>query len=279
MYKEFEGIRKSFSNFKKFEILDDKEWAKFIDDSIVVLQAGGESSRFRYVMGGADIQKTAFKLPSGDTMIELTIDLYKQAGIKNFVVLACHAADSVRRLLGDGHKYGVDIKYSEEPTPLGSGGAIYYAIKKGIIPKGKTIIVHNPDDLILGNPDFPRYLASGHVDSVSRGNLMTISVYPTRDYPGSAVMVNKGQVKAIEYHPQLPIPIHTGITIISPDMIPLFEKEITSFDHKTEFENLFFPMLAKEDKLGAVDFPKGEWIPVNDDKMYNRLVDYLEKRK
>jgi mannose-1-phosphate guanylyltransferase len=44
------------------------------------------------------------------------------------VILACgFMADGVRSVLGDGSGLGVRLRYIEEPTPLGTGGALKYA--------------------------------------------------------------------------------------------------------------------------------------------------------
>src|SRR4051794_7413000 len=44
------------------------------------------------------------------------------------VVMSCgHLASGVRNVLGDGSAYGIRLRYVEEPTPLGTGGAVKYA--------------------------------------------------------------------------------------------------------------------------------------------------------
>src|SRR5580704_18045441 len=44
------------------------------------------------------------------------------------VILGCgFMADQVRAVLGDGSELGIDLRYLEEPTPLGTGGALKFA--------------------------------------------------------------------------------------------------------------------------------------------------------
>jgi NDP-sugar pyrophosphorylase family protein len=48
-------------------------------------------------------------------------------GIREAVLCLGHGADQVRTTLGEGHSHGVDLMYSIEDEPLGTGGALAHA--------------------------------------------------------------------------------------------------------------------------------------------------------
>lgn len=120
--------------------LTQEEFDKVKKNYKIVLMAGGESSRFKEVPGSTATNKSAFTLPNGDTMIEMTIRMYAEAGLKDFLILVYHHASSIIDLLGSGDKYGVNIDYCFDPEkPVGKGGAIRNAYEKGHLKKRKSL--------------------------------------------------------------------------------------------------------------------------------------------
>src|SRR5579871_2793982 len=133
---ELEVLGKKVSIFNDPPEIDDATWKKFADKAVVVLMAGGESSRYAAVLEGEQVNKNAHELPNGDTMIEMTIRMYRDAGIKSFVASVFHNAHSIEDRLGDGAGLGVKIVYSHDPEkPVGKGGAIRNALDNGSIPE------------------------------------------------------------------------------------------------------------------------------------------------
>jgi NDP-sugar pyrophosphorylase family protein len=211
---ELDDLAKNIASFSKPSPVNSKTWNEFAKNSVVALMAGGESSRYAAVVGGKKIQKNAHELPNGDTMIEMAIRTYRDAGIKKFVALVFHNAHTVEDRLGDGSKLGVEIVYSHDPEkPVGKGGAVRNAIENGSIPLDHNLIVVNPDDVVLNSILLPRFL------------------------------------------------------------------QLFSLKEKNDFEQILFPILAKESKLWSVGLTEGTWIAVNDLKSYNSLTKMLEQIK
>jgi len=90
------------------------------------------------------------------------------------------------------------------------------------------------------------------------------------------MMVVDNQIVDTQMYPFIPVPAHVGITIFSPEILPRFKK-LFSLTEKSDFEQVLFPLLAKEKKLWSVGLTKGTWIAVNDLKTYKQLIDLLEK--
>lgn len=255
------------------EELDEAQWNAFTKNTVVALMAGGEGSRFKTISDPHSVQKNSVVLPNGDTMIERTIRMYRDAGLKNFVALVFHNADSIMNVLGDGSRLGVNMLYSHDPEqPVGKGGAMRNAIENGSIPADKTCIVHNPDDQVIGyEGNFPRDIAGAHVAGLKQGTIATVVVADGSPYAFTGMKVEAGLVAQTEMYPHVPIPAHMGVTIFSPAAYQYFPR-LFDFTKKSDFESVMFPLLAEERKLYSFGIPGQCWLAVNDQKALTKLI-------
>lgn len=60
----------------------------------------------------------------GRPFIEHQIELLRGAGFRRFLLLVGWLGEQIEAHLGDGSRLGVEIRYSYESTPLGTGGAL-----------------------------------------------------------------------------------------------------------------------------------------------------------
>jgi NDP-sugar pyrophosphorylase family protein len=276
---ELDTLASRIASFHEPKHVSDEQWKKFTDKAVVALMAGGESSRFSPVLEGKAVQKNAHALPNGDTMIEMAIRMYKDAGITKFVALVYHNAHSIEEILGDGAALGVEIVYSYDPEqPVGKGGAVRNALENGSIPKDAYLIVTNPDDVVLDFPDFARYIGEAHLEGEARGMLATPVMALGQASPATGMMIVDNEVVDTQMYPFIPMPAHVGITVFSPEVLPRFH-DLFSLTARTDFEQVLFPLLAQEKKLWSVGLDKGMWIAVNDLKSYKLLVQVLEEAK
>ncbi len=272
---ELDALAEKIATFHEPAEVPDAEWQAFVDNTTVALMAGGESSRFSSVLEGTQANKSAFELPNGDTMIEMTIRMYRDAGFKRFVALVFYGAHSIEERLGDGSKFGVDISYSYDPEiPIGKGGAVLNALENGSIPENHNLIVVNPDDVILHFPEFPRHISSAHLEGARNGAVATAVLGQGQAYQSTGMMVVDNKVVDTKMYPFIPVPAHVGITLFSPDAYPYFREQF-SLTEKSDFENILFPILAEEGKLWSAGLTRGMWIAVNDAKSYKQLVGEL----
>ena len=242
----------------------------------IALMAGGESSRFQSVPGSEVSNKNAFQLPNGDSMVEMCIRMYRDAGIKNFVALVYHKAETIVNLLGDGSKLGVNITYSYDPEkPVGKGGEILNAIKNDSIPLDHTVIVHNPDDVILNNEKFVEHILDKHQEGVNKGALATVVTVNETPYAYTGMKIENDFVKNIEMYPMIKVPTHIGVTILEPKVFEYFEK-LFDLTKKSDFEQILFPILSEEHKLYSASIPYKNWLAVNDLKAYKKLLKELK---
>ncbi len=272
---ELDNLAGKIASFHTPQPVDDATWKTFADNTIVVLMAGGESSRFSSVLDGAATNKNAHELPNGDTMIEMAIRMYRDAGLTRFAALVFHNANSIEERLGDGSSLGVEIKYSHDPKhPVGKGGAVRNALENGTIPENCHIIVSNPDDVVFDFPEFPRYICEAHMEGESKGMEATAVLGLGQAYASTGMMVVDNAVVDTQMYPFIPVPAHVGMTVFSPSVFPRF-KELFDLEKKSDFEQVLFPLLAKEKKLWSAGLTEGEWIAVNDLKSYKKLIEKL----
>ena len=89
-----------------------------------LILAGGEGTRLRPLT--STVPKPVVPLVDRP-FIAYMLEWLRGHGVDD-VILACgFMADGVRSVLGDGSALGVRLRYIEEPTPLGTGGALKYA--------------------------------------------------------------------------------------------------------------------------------------------------------
>ena len=254
-----------------------KTFEEFISSCVVVLTAGGESSRFKNVSGAAHVQKAAFVLPSGETMIERMIQFYKEIGLTHFLILVYHNADSVKKLLGDGSALNVHIEYSEDPgMPVGRGGAVKHAFLQGFLKHDQYLIVHNPDDQLVGETkQILTEAILAHLAHEKRGALVTAVMVEGVRHEFTGFTIDDGFVTDVEMYPFIKIPTHIGLSIFSPAVLPYFDR-LFDLTQKTDFEAVLFPQLKNEKKLAAHTIKEGVWISVNDEKGLKKLLKALD---
>jgi NDP-sugar pyrophosphorylase family protein len=82
---------------------------------------------------------------AGRPMIAFPLQLLRQAGVHEVVINLHHLGRQIRAALGDGTRYGVRIRYSEEDPILDTGGAIEAA---RAFLQNDTFVVANADVVI-----------------------------------------------------------------------------------------------------------------------------------
>jgi mannose-1-phosphate guanylyltransferase len=61
---------------------------------------------------------------AGKPFLDHQIELLKSHGVRQFVLLVGHLGKQIVDYFGDGSRIGIDITYSHEESPMGTGGAL-----------------------------------------------------------------------------------------------------------------------------------------------------------
>lgn len=92
-----------------------------------VILAGGEGTRLKSIVSD---RPKPMALVKGRPFIEWLLLSLRAQGVKRFVICTHHLNQLIMNHFGDGGAWGVEVEYSHEPEPLGTGGAIAYAAKR-----------------------------------------------------------------------------------------------------------------------------------------------------
>ncbi|MGQ4871517.1 MAG: nucleotidyltransferase family protein [Candidatus Thorarchaeota archaeon] len=246
--------------------------------TVVVLPAGGKGERIRAETQSENINKVMIRVGK-ESMIERTVRQYAEIGIDKFVVLTGFLAEKVEEHLGDGSRWNVEIRYSRDPEgrKVGNAGAILNALNTGVLDDSLTSIVHNPDDMIIGlERPYGEVFLEGQVRAQKNGCIATFVVVPETPFQYSGLVIERGFVRDILKYPPVAIPAHTGITVFGPEAYDYFRR-LVSLEVESSFENVVAPVIARENRLFAVNIPAGTWHPVNDGKGVRMALEALKR--
>jgi len=92
-----------------------------------VILAGGLGTRMRPVT--ETIPKPMISV-AGEPFLQHQLQLLRSCGIDRSLLLVAYLGERIEEYFGDGSKFRLNISYSYEPTPLGTGGALKNAEEK-----------------------------------------------------------------------------------------------------------------------------------------------------
>lgn len=97
---------------------------------------------------------------NGHYLIEYAIANIKRAGIHDIVINVSYHAEQIKTALGNGQRYGVSIRYSEEKERLETGGGIFQALP--LLGEGPFLVMSS--DIIT---DYPLQKLFGYAESLA----------------------------------------------------------------------------------------------------------------
>jgi dTDP-glucose pyrophosphorylase len=176
-------------------------------DTQVVLMAGGKGMRLR------PLTETLPKpmLPvGGKPLLEQIISVFSEQGFHRISISVNYRREIVMDHFGDGTRFGVEIDYIEEDSPLGTAGALSLLKNR----PDRPFIVMNGD--LLVNLRFADLLGF-HVDLGAAATLVV------REYqqqvPYGVVRESGGLLTAIEEKPTQSFYVNGGIYVLNPEAL------------------------------------------------------------
>jgi NDP-sugar pyrophosphorylase family protein len=192
----------------------------------VAVLAGGFGTRLGPLAQG--LPKPMIPI-NGRPYLERVIDSFARRGLRDIVLLTGYCADVVEEHFGDGETFGVNITYSRETEPLGTGGAIREA--RALL--GDTFVMTYGD--VLRYFDYDRFIAAHDEPCVA--------VYPRRTI-GNVDVDGDRVIRFDKRAPELPY-IDAGFSLMPSSVIDLPPSGPCSF------EESIFPRLAAERRLAC----------------------------
>jgi len=177
--------------------------------NIMVLMAGGRGTRLR--PHTEQCPKPLVPV-AGRPMLEHIIERAKLSGFERFVVALHFLGHMIKDYFGDGAKWGVEIRYVHEESPLGTAGALRLLDPRPDVP----FLVSNGD--VLADVRYSEVL-DFHEQHGAAGT-MAVRVHEWQ-HPFGVVRTNGVDIVSFEEKPVSRTHINAGIYALNPEVIDL----------------------------------------------------------
>ncbi len=178
-------------------------------DNWVVIMAGGLGTRLQELT--RETPKPMLKVGSRP-LLETIIRGYADQGFHRFYLAVNYKAEQIETHFGDGHQFGVDIRYLREDQRLGTAGPLSLLPERPMYP----IIVTNADLLMKENFG---HLVDQH-EAAGTHATMAVRHYEMQ-VPFGVVEVHEGRIQSIEEKPIQRFVVSAGINVLSPEVLDL----------------------------------------------------------
>ena len=156
---------------------------------------------------------------AGIPVTEHQLMMAKKAGITQIVLATSYLSEVFTPYFGDGSKWGLDLRYAVEETPLGTGGAIKNAATALNLTAGsdEPIVIFNGD--VLSSHDLGKQIQE-HINHQADVTLHLTHVDDARAY-GCVPVDENGRVTAFLEKMENPITntINAGSYVFHPSII------------------------------------------------------------
>jgi mannose-1-phosphate guanylyltransferase len=125
------------------------------DQLEAILLVGGQGTRLRPLTIG---MPKPLLPTAGVPFLAHQLAKAADAGVGRVVLATAYRAEMFRDCLGDGSQFGLELRYIQEDSPLGTGGAIRNAAAALDAPAGSPVIVLNGD--VLSGHDLATQVAA-----------------------------------------------------------------------------------------------------------------------
>jgi len=219
-----------------------------------IILAGGLGTRLRPLTDKTPKPLLPIK---GKPILEHIINNLKSHGITDIILSVGYRAETIEAYMGDGSKFGVNLSYSLEYRPLGTGGAL----KKAAAGIKETFIAINGDN--LADFDWTDILKA-HKKNKAK---ITLALYPVKDVTkyGIAKLDGEKIVEFIEKPTKEEAPSNlnnAGAYVMEPEALDILP------EGKCSIEKDCFEKLAEEGNVFAFKH-KGQWFPTDTMEKYD----------
>jgi len=223
-----------------------------------LILVGGVAERLGEI--GKDIHKCMLDI-HGKPFLYYQFENLKKYGIKDIVLCVGYLKEQVKEFFGDGSKFGVNIEYSEEKEPLGTGGAIKNAEK---FIDGKFIVMNGD---IYSDINFDEFIKNHK----NKSSLSLIKIYDCSDF-GTVEIKGDKVFSFKEKEDRKDDFVSVGFYI--------FEKEVLDYieEGKVSLEYDVFPKLVSMGLMGYY-IHEGEFIDIGVPDRLEWFKKLMEKNK
>jgi len=214
--------------------------------SKAVILAGGKGTRLRPL---TLTTPKALVDVNGKNLTEWLFELLRKYNVRDVILSVGYLADKIRDYFTDGSKFGMNVDYVEEKTPLGTAGPLRLAKDK----LTDSFICSNGDELKCINIArmYRLHKRKNALATIALTSVEDPSQYGVARLDGSRILEFVEKPKKENAPSNL---INSGFYIIEPEVIEMIPKNKFCM-----LEKDVFPQLAKEGKLRGFPF-SGQWM-------------------
>ena len=218
-----------------------------------VILAGGFGTRLRPLTD--TIPKPLLPVKGKPTLLHIIENLRKHS-IKNIILSVGYKAELIENYFGDGKRFGINISYSRESEPLGTGGAVQKAAAK----------IQGPFVLVWGDGLMDVNFLRMEQEFLSAGTPLIMALTPREDVENFGVAKLKGKkiITFVEKPKKEDAPsnlVDIGAYIVNPSCLKMLP------DGKSSIETDCFEKLAPQGKIAAF-IHRGQWFPTDTPEKY-----------
>ncbi len=196
-----------------------------------MILVGGKGTRLRSAV--SDRPKPMAQV-AGRPFVEWLLPLLYDQGVRRVVLCTGYLGDQVEAHFGDGGRWGMELRYSRDPFPLGTGGAVRHGLDR---IEGERFLVLNGDSYCRCDIGM---LTDVHLRNAAQTTLWLVTTEDGHRF-GSVVLGANGAVasfaeKSRESGSGL---VNAGIYLIERDAA-----ETIASDRSVSLEKEFFPSLV-----------------------------------
>ena len=213
-----------------------------------LILAGGMGKRLRPLTD--DKPKPMIPI-SNKPILEWQINWLKSHNIHDIVLCTGYMGDNISAYFGNGEKFDVNIEYSKEEEPLGTGGALMQS--RSLLESHSNFLVMNGD--VMTDID-PHSLIQNLTDKL----IGTIAVVALRSPFGEIEIQENGLISSFTEKPILNDHwINAGIYCFANNVFGYLS-------NVGSLESDVFPILATENKLSAIKQNDIKWRSIDSHK-------------
>jgi NDP-sugar pyrophosphorylase family protein len=186
-------------------------------------------------------------MPLGETpILEIVVRQLARRGFDEIILAVGHLAQLIASYFEDGERFGVPIRYVDEPTPLGTAGPL-----AGIEGLDEPFLVMNGD--ILTDLDYAAFL-DGHSGSGAVASIATMERTYTIDF--GVVHSEGGRVVSYAEKPTETYLVSMGVSALSPHVLSAIRP-----GERLDMPDLLLRLIAAGEFVRSVPFA-GRWLDI-----------------
>lgn len=182
-------------------------------ENIMVIMAGGRGTRLAPFT--ENCPKPMLEV-GGKPMLEHIIERAKESGFRKFIISLYYLGHMIEDYFKDGNKWGVNIEYLKEASPLGTAGCLSIMQTRPNSP----FVVTNGDVLTdISYRDILEFHNTHHASAT-----MAVRQHELQNQFG-VVNIKGIEIEGFEEKPTYVSHINAGIYVINPDVLSMLDKE------------------------------------------------------